>query len=272
MSGHDGDSNDALVVPFLWVPDDASEPTEWLMRHPDAVRVPATFEQDTPSISAGQRQEAGSDHPDTMGDGGNTSITGDQSSGSESPASNNSRRRPSAYWLTAAGVGRTDPVEAYRQADEGLPRTNARQPTTPDGAITEPEPDASVEVASENNTATQDAAAHSNDAAPAGIDPHSSAAIPDPADLRRSVPEEPGGFYPSRPLLRSCSEATASSRHSRESGIRAAAAGFPLSAGMTVDSVTSWRALSYLPLGPQHPDRGTQGPRRVVYLGGPVRR
>jgi len=37
------DSYDTLYVPFVWVPDGAPQPTEWLSQHPDAFWVPATL-------------------------------------------------------------------------------------------------------------------------------------------------------------------------------------------------------------------------------------
>lgn len=166
MSGHDGNSSDTLVVPFAWVPEDAPEPTEWLMRHPDAFRVPARLEQDGPSTATRQRQAAGSDRPGSMDDGGNTTTIEDSSDSSTWPAPNNPRRRPSAYWLTATGAGATDPVRAYLHADGSLPRTVATPPTMLDGEM-EREPRTPVEPELDTKPPMQDAAAHSGESSAA---------------------------------------------------------------------------------------------------------
>lgn len=170
MSGHHGDSYDALVVPCVWVPEGAAEPTEWLMQHPEAFRVPAIFDQDTSSTSARPQRAAGSDRPDTMGEAGNAIATADSSDGGVWQAPTTPRRRPSAYWLTATVARRTDPLAAYLQADGGLPRTAMSQTITRDSAAefrTAPGATASeapVPTAPESNPAMPDAAAQTSGA------------------------------------------------------------------------------------------------------------
>jgi hypothetical protein len=190
MSGHDGDSYDALVVPCVWVPEGAAEPTEWLMQHPEAFRVPAMFDQDTSSTSAHPQRAAGSDRPDTMGEAGNAIAAADSSDGGVWQAPTNPRRRPSGYWLTATGARRTDPIAAYLQADEGLPRTAMPQTLTRDSAAestTAPGASASeapVPAAAESNPAMPDAAAQ-----PSGAEGHDSTSE---QDARPALPPKPG--------------------------------------------------------------------------------
>jgi len=42
---------DEVHVPFVWVPNGARRPTEWLAQHPDAFWVPATLVQDRPQTA-----------------------------------------------------------------------------------------------------------------------------------------------------------------------------------------------------------------------------
>ena len=46
---------DELKLPFIFVPYGAPEPTEWLARHPDYIKLPATFEPRERSDSRADR-------------------------------------------------------------------------------------------------------------------------------------------------------------------------------------------------------------------------
>lgn len=100
----DGLRRDTRTIPFAWVPDGAAVPTDWLMRHPDAVRVAATLEQ--PACAGSTTHGVASDCTPAVkrrGHAGpirNTDLPTDTTW----PVPGNPRRRPSAYWLTAAGV------------------------------------------------------------------------------------------------------------------------------------------------------------------------
>lgn len=60
------DSFDALCIPFVWVPDGAPEPTEWLAQHPDAFWVPATLVRAALSIDEDDVVGAGAESADTF--------------------------------------------------------------------------------------------------------------------------------------------------------------------------------------------------------------
>lgn len=104
MRNDQTDSGDTLVIPFAWVPDGAAEPTEWLIRHPDAIRVAATLEQTASAGSAPHGPASGSAPAATRRFDAGPTQNAELAAGTTWPVPSNPRRRPSAYWVTAAGL------------------------------------------------------------------------------------------------------------------------------------------------------------------------
>jgi len=50
---------DELKLPFIYVPDGAPEPTEWMQSHPDYIKLPATFEPRSDSDGRAGRSSSG---------------------------------------------------------------------------------------------------------------------------------------------------------------------------------------------------------------------
>ncbi len=114
------DFQDTVVIPFAWVPDGAAEPIDWLMCHPDALRVTATLKGTASSRPVIRDAAIGSAPAGTrLRDTGQTRDA-ELAAGNTWPVPCNPRRRPSAYWLTAAGARQHGPVAAYSRMAKSI--------------------------------------------------------------------------------------------------------------------------------------------------------
>ncbi|HEX5327004.1 MAG TPA: hypothetical protein VFW75_10090 [Acetobacteraceae bacterium] len=115
------DSFDTLYVPFVWVPDGAPEPTEWLAQHPDAFWVPATLVRGALSIDEDDVVEAGAASADafTLGNGADVSASAffddPRRPASEQAASDDARFSNSHY-------SREAPIAAYLRINDMFDR------------------------------------------------------------------------------------------------------------------------------------------------------
>lgn len=110
---------DEFKLPFIFVPHGAPEPNEWLQRHPDYIKLPATM---VPRPSSGGRSNRSSNPPP----GEQRSMDGLAASpGPTAPRLPTGNDMPDAMsGTTRETAGRTfigaDPIAAYRRANDAL--------------------------------------------------------------------------------------------------------------------------------------------------------
>lgn len=113
-------SFDEIKLPFIFVPHDAPEPTEWLQRHPDRIKLPASFVPQAPSDRRSDHRVAGAQPPAHGSSTGGPAAT----SGPSRPvpqADNGSFAETHATPGNALPSG--DPTAAYRMANGALETT-----------------------------------------------------------------------------------------------------------------------------------------------------
>jgi len=144
-------SHDTLVVPFIFVPHGDPVPHEWLARHSDPIRVPATFVRRQPAPDQPQSQlwsDADfADAPALTGAGGDLSEVGPEAA-TEQPGTFRAEPIPSVpdpdhaiatylrinYYLDGIGLGHSRVVSG-----SSAPTARSMQPSAP--SVTQPAAD-----------------------------------------------------------------------------------------------------------------------------------
>lgn len=119
------DSFDTLRVPFVFVPEGATAPADWLADHPNHIRVPAKF---VPRASSyGRQAEITPPGSATRSDGSvNPVRTKSTMTGSLAPIGPGNRRRfPPPPQIDRTRYFQESPVAAYLRASEVFDRLNA---------------------------------------------------------------------------------------------------------------------------------------------------
>jgi hypothetical protein len=109
-------SFDEIKLPFIFVPHGEPEPTEWLHRHPDYIKLPATFMP----RAHGDRQAdpvAGAPPPAQRNSAGGPAASSDPG-GSMPQAENGSFEQ--AHATPGIAPLSSDPIAAYRMASDAL--------------------------------------------------------------------------------------------------------------------------------------------------------
>ncbi len=128
-------SPDTLYVPFVWVPDGAPEPTEWLAQHPEAFWVTATLVRGGSSDDDTDPKPDNLDQPPSAVDAGNADLAADlvraYSRGAPLP------KRTGGFAGTAGPhYLRERPVAAYLRINEMFRRMGIENSARHDGAET----------------------------------------------------------------------------------------------------------------------------------------
>src|SRR5271167_2387525 len=108
---------DELKLPFIFVPHRQPEPTEWLQRHPDNIKLPATF---VPRGRGGDRDRPSSGSPPAGQRGTVDGLAPPPDPGVPWPPAGSAMS--DAMMNETAGRAWTsgDPIAAFRRASDGL--------------------------------------------------------------------------------------------------------------------------------------------------------
>ncbi|MGH7155566.1 MAG: hypothetical protein ACREF3_16685 [Acetobacteraceae bacterium] len=127
---YERDGFDTLRVPFVFIPEGASQPLEWLADHPDHIRMPAKFIPR--SLSRGRQVEGAQRDPApaARSDGSASPVrTEGTMAGSRAPIGPSNRRRfPPPPQIDRSGYFQESPVAAYLRVGEVFDRMGAAKP------------------------------------------------------------------------------------------------------------------------------------------------
>lgn len=127
------DSFDTLYVPFVWVPDGAPQPTEWLAEHPDAFWVPATL------VRGGFAFDDAGRDGDDFGQWDGAAPAGEfaEPGTFEEPQRSWSAEDPAISASTAPAISRyDDPVAAYLRVNDMFAQLGIGNAPAPNGSPT----------------------------------------------------------------------------------------------------------------------------------------
>ncbi|MGH7152627.1 MAG: hypothetical protein ACREF3_01760, partial [Acetobacteraceae bacterium] len=118
---YDRDGSDTLRVPFVFIPEGASQPTAWLIEHPNHIRVPAMF------VPAKQSPRIGAQAPRSGGQVGHSSADDAATKPEPLPTyapigSRRGRRFPPPAQIDRFGYFQENPVATYLLINQAFDR------------------------------------------------------------------------------------------------------------------------------------------------------